>query len=337
MNTYADNNKENSHHSMTKAISHKKDGTESPFQFVEIRPEVSALRKLQQIAGNSHQTKKVAQLKSIAKNSFPIQFRLQAKPSSWNPLADPTPFFNSVRQSLNNLTSEGALNYLTTGKIYKTLNINRGAVIDDNRPQGTRLVYRMIDSEKTITIKDINSNLNAAEPEAPGWFVKNFRSTNSNKIEAHKAAARPGEGTNVRIDWNPNLAEDQTRVPVLNPENNRFELQTSPPHITLGHELGHADRFSRGVGKVVDPETGRLISGGFRRRLNDGREVTKNVITAEEVYNIGLIPANLENLDINHMVENPDAENTITENDLRNEQGLAARVGYGMEVTDDLP
>ncbi len=336
MNTHADKTQENKSQSVANAVFQKKSETGSAFQFVDNRPEAIIQRKIQEMANTSLQANQTTQLQAIADHSKPIQFRLQAKPSTWNPSADPTPFFTSVQQSLNNLTSEGALNYATTGKIYKTLNVSRGEVTNDNRPQGTRLVHRIIDSEKTITISEINSNLNAAEPETPGWFKTYFRSANGNKIEAHKAAATAGVGTNVRVDWNPNIAPEQTRVPVHNTETNRFELQTTPLHITLGHELGHADRFSRGVGKVINPETERVLSGGFSRGLNDGRQVNKDVVTAEEVYNIGLPPANLENLDINHMSPNPDAD-TITENDLRDEQGLARRVGYVMENTDDMP
>jgi hypothetical protein len=68
MNTYADKAHENKSQSVTNAVSQKKSGGSSTFQFLDNRPEVIAQRKLQEMANDSPQVKQAAQLQAMADN-----------------------------------------------------------------------------------------------------------------------------------------------------------------------------------------------------------------------------------------------------------------------------
>lgn len=68
MHTQADKKEENKSQTVANAIAHKQSGSESTFQFVDNRPEAIAQRKLQEMANNSPQDQKAAQLQSIANN-----------------------------------------------------------------------------------------------------------------------------------------------------------------------------------------------------------------------------------------------------------------------------
>jgi len=66
MKTHADKTQENKSQSVANEDSQKQSGSESAFRFVDNRPEAVAQRKLQDIANNSLQAKKAAQLQAMA-------------------------------------------------------------------------------------------------------------------------------------------------------------------------------------------------------------------------------------------------------------------------------
>ncbi len=72
MNTHADKSHDNKNQSVANTISQKQGGGESTFQFTDNRPETVTQRKLQEMAGNSLQTKQTTQLETIAETN-PIQ------------------------------------------------------------------------------------------------------------------------------------------------------------------------------------------------------------------------------------------------------------------------
>ena len=69
MDTHADKTPENKSQSVANAVSQKQSGGESTFQFVDNRPEADAQRELQEMAGESSQVKRMAQLKAMANNT----------------------------------------------------------------------------------------------------------------------------------------------------------------------------------------------------------------------------------------------------------------------------
>lgn len=73
MNTHADKSRENKSHSVTNVVSQKQSRSESAFQFVDNRPEGIAQSKLQEMANNSPQAKKAAQLQAMADNFTALQ------------------------------------------------------------------------------------------------------------------------------------------------------------------------------------------------------------------------------------------------------------------------
>ena len=79
MNTYTDKTQKNKSLSVANAVSQKQSISESAFQFVDNRPEVVAQRKLQEMANNSQQAKRIVQLQSMFNNyssqQQPIQLR----------------------------------------------------------------------------------------------------------------------------------------------------------------------------------------------------------------------------------------------------------------------
>lgn len=79
MNTHADRTQENKSQSDANAVSHKQSSSESTFQFVDNRPEAIAQRKLQEMANNSPQVKRAAQLQTMADNHSARQQPIQKK------------------------------------------------------------------------------------------------------------------------------------------------------------------------------------------------------------------------------------------------------------------
>jgi hypothetical protein len=69
MNTHADKTRENKSQSVADAISQKKSGGESTFQFVDNRPEAIAQRKLQEMANNSPRAMQLTAIQEMANNS----------------------------------------------------------------------------------------------------------------------------------------------------------------------------------------------------------------------------------------------------------------------------
>lgn len=68
MNTHADKKQANKNQSAANAVSQKKNGAESTFQFLDNRPEAVAHRKLQEMANNCPQEKQAAQLQTMVDN-----------------------------------------------------------------------------------------------------------------------------------------------------------------------------------------------------------------------------------------------------------------------------
>jgi hypothetical protein len=62
MNNHADKTQENKSRSVANEASQKLSSCESAFQFVDNRPEAIALRKLQEMANNSHQARRLRAL-----------------------------------------------------------------------------------------------------------------------------------------------------------------------------------------------------------------------------------------------------------------------------------
>src|SRR5690554_3862519 len=83
MNTFADKPLENKRQSVVNAVSQLRNSGESPFQFIDNRPEVIAQRKLHQFANNNQQTQRVAQLQAMVNNRSEQQSQpLQKKPNN---------------------------------------------------------------------------------------------------------------------------------------------------------------------------------------------------------------------------------------------------------------
>lgn len=82
MNTHADKTQENKSQSVSHGVSQIQSGSKSTFQFIDNRPEAIAQRKLQELANNSSQAKRAAQLQAMANNySAQLQHPIQKKAS----------------------------------------------------------------------------------------------------------------------------------------------------------------------------------------------------------------------------------------------------------------
>lgn len=68
MNTHADKTQENKNQSLFNETSHKQNGSNSTFQFVDNRPEAIAQRKLQEMANNSQQVSQLKAFQGMANN-----------------------------------------------------------------------------------------------------------------------------------------------------------------------------------------------------------------------------------------------------------------------------
>lgn len=78
MNNHADKTQENKSRSVANEASQKLSSCESAFQFVDNRPEAIALRKLQEMANNSHQARRLRAFQEMA--NYSPQALIQRKP-----------------------------------------------------------------------------------------------------------------------------------------------------------------------------------------------------------------------------------------------------------------
>lgn len=170
------------------------------------------------------------------------------------------------------------------------------------------LLARIINSPRHIRIRRTDGN-NRAEPlgATPALAMQNASNGTGTDVDVFidNATLLPGAaGTNATVMTPTGAA-----------------LAPTPASIILGHELAHADRFSRGVGAfgLVAGMGGvanwNLLLGSFTRHTG-----MAGALATEEVYTVGLPVAGTTPI-------NPDAL-AVSENDLRAEHGLNIRVGY---------
>ena len=171
-----------------------------------------------------------------------------------------------------------------------------------------QLIARIIASQRTVRIRRTSGH-NRCEPL--GATVQ----------QALQSAAN-GNGTDVIVHINqptmlPGAANTEATVagaagPVL---------AATPASILLGHELIHADRFTRGIGSFSQQP---VLGGGMTWTNTLGSFTRPNgnagALAEEEIYTVGLPVAG-------QTAPNPD-QHAVTENALRAEHGQAVRIGY---------
>ena len=79
MNTHADRKHENKSRSVSNEVSRKRSGDNFTFQFIDNRPVAAAHSKLQELAINSPQTRKLSKFQNIANRSQQINYSTQIK------------------------------------------------------------------------------------------------------------------------------------------------------------------------------------------------------------------------------------------------------------------
>jgi hypothetical protein len=221
--------------------------------------------------------------------------------------------------------------------LFSTLNVALGdndkvETARVSHPNGTTLVERLIQSPKMITVYDDNRKDSQATPKKPHYW-NNWR-------EGYNVAQNPAIGADVDVNWN---LDADSKTSTHDTVTDVTKKKDTPDQIVLGHELIHADRFSRGQGKVMNMEQNTYDEGTYKKgKLNQqGEEV--GIEKKEEIYTVGLRPypeqythktianplfgTNAEEKEYPVTPGNPD-ETAITENDLRNEQALEARTAY---------
>lgn len=117
MNTHADKTQENKSQSVTNVISQKQRRGGSTFRFVDNRPEAIAQRKLQEMANNSSQAKRAAQLQAMADNysahQQPIQMNKKKKGKEETiSVSRPSHGQEEIQDEMINLWKRNAINDL---------------------------------------------------------------------------------------------------------------------------------------------------------------------------------------------------------------------------------
>ena len=113
-------------------------------------------------------------------------------------------------------------------------------VTEANKPIGTSMIEKQINSDKVVTITETNGG-NSTAP--------------LNSTDANVTSTENGPGTGSTIEYNPN----STGSGIVNEDGNTGR----PAEIGLGHELAHAEQNSDGTRdkspapKVTDPDSGK--------------------------------------------------------------------------------
>jgi hypothetical protein len=172
-----------------------------------------------------------------------------------------------------------------------------------------QLLARIIASQRTVRIQRTDGH-NRCEPVGPS------------AQQAMQAAAN-GVGTDAIVHINqPTMSPGaaNTDATVAGPQG-APALAPTPASILLGHELIHADRFTRGIGSFSQQP---VHGGGMTWTGTLGSFTRHNGMAAalaeEEIYVVGLPVAGAT-------APNPD-QHAVTENALRAEHQQPNRIGY---------
>lgn len=156
------------------------------------------------------------------------------------------------------------LTMLPSGKVVESKSVQlsqiraaKGVPTTDNilnpnptdKPVGTALVTSLINSDKIVFIKESSTG--------------NTTEALGRKSDAEKTSSGNGPGTSSMINYDPN----ETGLGVIDPVTgvrineiiNEDGSSGRPPHLGLGHELGHAKQFAdgsfdRSLSPLVDPD-----------------------------------------------------------------------------------
>lgn len=228
-------------------------------------------------------------------------------------------------------------NALVFDSIAEGTNVTKGvgyAAAQGRLPQTCALLARVIDSGHWTTIRNGG---NATTPAM--WAMDRLWSALRGTSGFMTKVTTPGRGASCTITWDGGAAQtanyDAARQHIV--------VGQVPNHITLAHELVHADRIGRGTFKtgssrtwvVLDTRAIRpanyqnFINKGWRYEGNGsvwvggagGAWVMEDIVMVDDIANIGLQDRD-NRTGIDPLL--------VTENMVRAEFGLDLRVKYGL-------
>ncbi len=226
--------------------------------------------------------------------------------------SDDQDFIDEVQRAIIALTGPNAFTFRATSSCMSGTtgaNVLRGVQLALNaarlnHPVGVELVDRLVSHPRhTVRITRTAGMGGGARPERGFWTAL------YTDAALMRLATTPGEGANVLITWVPVDLETANMGPLR-----RVQNENCPKHIILAHEMVHADHITRG----------RFLSGiGNTVNVVDGvtNKTYGSMVFLDDIYNIGLT-------DTDNAV--PADVDRITENDIRQEQGVNPRALYGL-------
>ena len=217
----------------------------------------------------------------------------------------------SVRAALNALAGNtvNALTYTETGSLWwKKIQVGLGAgavAAAAIAPHGMGLLTRIIQNNNSVYIYP--GNVNRAAPQQRYLGLESA-------VDAMNRASTPGNGSDADVYIDATTLNGQEQTTTYDANTGQAQRQNTPDAVIIGHELIHADRFTKGRGGFDNQ--GHLILGSYLRASTNRDQA----LVEEEIYTVGLTPSG-------NTIVNPDPSST-TEQQIRAEHNQLPRDNY---------